>query len=241
MARRSITVEFYERLVVAFRQEGHNYSAASRHADCMRATAEKAWEHGWPKKGFKPIKQVMLDEQMAARSRVLADQAAKQAMKEKEAETARTQAVQARAQEGQMVQLARGASLQALSVSSSLLMGARQLAAQVKIALENEAKKPPTEQMSIGSTLSMLSRVVSISSSINSAAHEAMVMERLHLGKPTDIIGVVDGDMDSITLEDASARIAAAQQALESANRAVKLTLIEGGGGEDMKPAASTK
>lgn len=234
MGSRRITPDLIERLVQAFRDD-MSFAKAAIHAGCDPATSARAFKVGWPRKGFPPISQVLKDEQIAARAALQRDHAAKIAAQEKERDEARKQAVQSRAQEGQMVTLARTASLQAITVSSQLLGGARKLAGVVAKQLEAESQKAPADQMSPHGIVGLLDRITTISEKINRAAHQAMVMERLHLGQPTDIIAHVDQSDDDMTLEAAELRIKAAQQALESAQRTTRhLTVIEGGGGVDL-------
>lgn len=244
MGRRAITQEVYENIVRAFHEvDKHGtaavpeYTHAARLAGVDRKTAERAWSVGWPKKGMPSVQSVMVEEQLAARARLQAEHATKIAQQQREREEARKQAVEARAQEGQVVQLARTSSLQALAISNQLLGGARKLAGIVRTTLEAEATKPPTEQMSARALLDLMGRVTSMSESINRAAHAAMTMERLHLGQPTQIIEHVD-DRDDLTMEEAMLRVQAAQQAIDTAQRSAKLTVIQGGVGEDLADTA---
>jgi hypothetical protein len=233
MGSRAIDSTLIDALTAAFRMDQGNVTKAARDAGCTFRTAQRAWERGWPQKGFKPIKTIMVEEQLEIRARTAIEVAARAASKEKDLEMARANAVQSRVQEGQIVALARTASLQAATVSSQLLAGARKLAAVVQKSLEAEVAKQndpasdPLDHMSVGQTIQLLSRVVDIAAKINGSAYQVMQMERLHLGQPTDIIAHIDRDDEEMTLEDAEARVKAAQQAIDSAKP--RLTVIEGG------------
>lgn len=231
MGRRAVTQNLYDDLVRAFRDRPGNYTQAAKAAGCQDKTAARAWNKGWPQKMLKPIKQQIEFEQMEARKVAAAEAAARRAKREKELQDARAAAVQSRAQEGQMVTMARQAALAGVSVTASLLMGCRPLAAAVKAQLEAEAKQPPVDALSMATRITLLKRVADTMETINRAAHEAMEMERLHLGSPTDAIRAID-DMaeQDTTLGDAKMRVEAAQQALESVYRQHgHLRVIEGG------------
>ncbi len=225
MGRKAVTPELYEALVAAFRdaeshkgEEGVNMAAAARLARCDQRTAKRGYERGWSAKGMLPIRSLLIREHMEARARLQQEARAQAERAENERQAARAQAVQARVQEGQMVTVARATSLQALALANHLLTGGRALAAQVKDALEAEAKRPPGERMALGPALTLLGRVAAAGESINRAAHQAMVMERLHLGRPTEVIAMVDAD--DLSLDDARARLAAATAAIANAERA---------------------
>lgn len=234
MSARAMTQDVYDRITLAFRTEGQNFLGVSRAAKVHVQTARKAWETGWPRRGWRPIRAVFLEEQLSARAALLREQAAEAAAREaarrKEREDARAQAVQARAQEGQLVSLARGASLAAVSTAAGLMISARKLGAQVKAYLEDEAAKAPDQKLGVDDSVDLLRRVVSINEAINRSAMQTMQMERLHLGKPTEIIQLTDAEDEEVTFEDMEARVSAAASALEAARRRESLTVIEGGG-----------
>jgi hypothetical protein len=231
MARRKITEDLYNRLLDEFRKDpDHPYSVAPK-AGVDPRTAIKAWELGWPKKGMEPVKTVMQREQIKARALLMGEHAAKKAIVLKEREDAIKQAAESRAQEGQMVNLARGSSAQALTVAVNLAMAARKLADQVKAKVIELANLDPKEPTSLTPTqgLVMLTRIADLQQKINSTALSAMQMERLHLGQPMNIMAGVITSQTEMTIEEASARIEMANQALEGARRVGGLTVIDGG------------
>lgn len=224
MARVPITDQIYDALVQGFRESPGNLEHARRRARCGRDMAKRAWERGWPHfRNGKSIQDLFLDEQQAARSALIQEQAAKLAAAEREREDARRQAIEARKQEGQIVQLARGTSVQALVLVGQIVTGARALAGTLKKQLEAEAAKPAAD-MSPKEIVYLLGRVAEITARLNNAAELAMKMERLHLGEPTSLIGITTAGgsvADELTLDEAELQIEAAQQALRDAKRAV--------------------
>lgn len=241
MGRRALTDEDYDRLVKCFREDGPNqvngnprWTTIERLTGLSRNTVTKAWHLGWPKKRWEPIKTVFEREQYEARARIKLEQDAKREQLRKEREASEGQAVESRAEEGQMVQMARGGALEVLTASKELTAVAHKLAELAKERLEQEvanerARKPTTKKPVLAPTqaLNLLSRIIDAQSKINDLAHKAMVMERLHLGQPGEIKAViVDGHM---TVEEAETRIASATAALESAKAAGGLEVLEGG------------
>ena len=139
-----------------------------------------------------------------------------------------------------MVELARGSALDALAVSKQLIEGAQKLAERVARRLKLEAereeqlelagdvevidpltgevtRKPPNLP-SVGSAINNLSRVVDIMGRINDLAHKAMVMERLYLGEPSEIVEH-RGNIE-FSLSEAQLRVEAAKQAIQLAELA---------------------
>lgn len=223
MARRPITQELVDGLVTGFRESPGNASHAARVAKCDPRTARKAWEVGWPNCVFlsgKSIERLFQEEAQAARALLQREDEQKRAMAQKERDEARKQAIEARKQEGQIVTLARTSCLQALTVASQLNSGARLLAGFIKLRLDAELAKKDNDptKMQPEVVVQWLGKISSITSNIIQTAHQAMVMERLHLGEPTDIIGL-QAIRDDMAMEEAEARLLAAQQAFENARK----------------------
>lgn len=237
MGRKAITPETYELLIKAFRDpaaqtgpHGVNMAAAARLAGVHVRTAERAYLEGWPRKGMPSVQSVFVDEQLEARARLAREAQERVEAAAREREAARRHAVEARAAEGKMVELARTSASQALAVSNTLLAGARKLAVTLKGKLEAEAA---AQEPGMTSTqqLHLLSRVVTLADAVNRQARTAMLMERLHLGEPTEIVEHLD-DRTDLSAEEVQLRIEAAQQALASVRGGqARLQVIEGGGG----------
>ena len=139
---------------------------------------------GWPAKGFEPIETVFQREQQKARAAIIAKQAARKASMLKEREDSIAQAAKARAHEGQMVSLARGSALQALTVAVNLVGTARKLSDQLKNKINTLAELAPDDPKSLSPNagLNMLQRIVDLQHKINSIAVTSMQMERYILG-----------------------------------------------------------
>jgi len=256
MGRKAVTEEVYNKLIAAFRDGPGIINRAARLADVDWRTAKKAWETGWPRKNFHPIKKVIAEDRVKARAALEAAQAAKRAMIEKEREEARKQAIEALKQEGQMVGFARAQSLQNLAVAIELGRMVRAMIPSLKEFADVEVQKiqawtnyekqllqgadpalTPVPSMarpslSLERAVGLAQKVSSIAQEIVATAYQAMQMERLRLGQPTEIMGFAGlGPDESISFEEAEARLAAANQALEQAKKTVHLRLIEGGAG----------
>jgi hypothetical protein len=249
MSRRRIDVETYKRLVHAFRREGYetNVKSAAAEAGCSWEMAKKMLTEGWMDKGLPSMAAIREQEQIQARAQLQAEMAAKNALKEKEQEEAYKQAVEARKQEGTMVGLARSATLQNLAAVTGLAQSARVLAPVVKGFIELQAKKleewtryevafmngnPAIAAPSFArpaltahQALDLLQRVATLTSQITGTAQQAMEMERLHLGKPTEIIGVVSAHVD-MTYAEAVARAEAAQNAVKHFQESGEVQLV---------------
>ena len=231
MAGKMLTKDKYEQLVAAFRETPDRPYTVCKKVGVTGRTAIKAWEVGWPQKGYEPIKTVMQREQVKARAEIIAQQASKKAFLLKEREDAIAHAAQSRAQEGQMVGLARGGALQAMTVSVNLAGSARKLASQVKAKIDALAELDPTDPLSLAPAagLQMLHRLAELMQKINQIAETSMRMERLHLGEPTQVVGHVITSQTEMTIDEAGARIEMAQKALDNARRVGGLSVIDGG------------
>jgi len=210
---RRITVPVYERLVEAFRDKPGNVSNAARLAGCGNLMASRAWEKGWEPLSLLPIKDVIKEEQLIARGQIEAARLAAASSKRQERENARKNALETRQQEGQMVKLTRGNAMQALAVSVELGRSTRQFSEtiQARLTLEQEkvaawvayerdrmAGNKPTPPdyarppMGPEELVNLLNRAADYMAKITQCARQAMEMERLYLGQPTDIVQLAD-------------------------------------------------
>lgn len=228
MAKRAITDEVYNSLLNEFRLDpSHPYTVAKK-AGVAPRTAMRAWELGWPGKGFPPIKETIEAEQQKARAMAMAHHAARKATSQKERDDAIEHAAKVRLEEGQIVRLVRGSSLQALTVAVGLTGSARKLTKQLTDKIDALASLPAGDpaQLTTNQGLHMLKQIADLNRSINICAREALELERLHMGEPTSTVAVQTTEM---TITDADSRIAAAQQALQKAKEIGGFTVIDGG------------
>lgn len=151
----------------------------------------------------------------------------KSAQAERDREASRTAAVQARKEEGMMVQGTRAVTGQAILMAQEVISGSRALSKRLRKILENEAVKP-TPDLNPLAMMGLLREASLIINRLNDAAHQTMQMERLHLGEPTSIVGVAvsGGNIPlDITIEEAEIRVKAAQAAIAAHRRAQGQTL----------------
>jgi len=252
-----LSPEKFDLLIDSYRTDPGNYTRAAEQSQVNWRTAKKAWNKGL--KGHyqgKPIKAVLHEEVLEARAIRERDtrtqQAAQKELQDKIRSDAKKDAIKARAQEGQIVTLARTNSLQALAIGSQLLAMARGLVPRVQEYID-KVKEPfmvdcpnpvcghtfavPIPKLTPTQALSIVERSTRLSHSINSQAHEAMVMERMHLGEPAHIIGI-SGDRDQIPLAEAEKRVQAAAAAIAAAKEK-GWSVLDGGKLGELHDAAS--
>lgn len=179
---------------------------ARRQAD-TRAEVEKA-EAEADELRRRVAEQALREREEAARAR-----AAKEAAEEAEREKARQQALEARTQEAQLVRLARGAAIGTLGGTMRLMPGLAKLADQLRVAID--AGQIPIEKAA--STIGQISRTVK---DATLAAQVVIELERLHVGAPQAIIGVVQHE---ISVDEA---VSAVQEAEAAVQRARQLGLV---------------
>lgn len=249
-----ITPAVYDALLSSYREHPANHNQAAVRAGCTWRTAKKAWENGWLDKGLPAIEAVIAEEKLQAQTKIRAEMAAKRAAEEAEREGAYTQALEARKQEGQVVQLTRAQSLQNLAVAVQLAQAARVLAPAIKDFVDVEVTKmkawtayergvadgsinpndpskvPPFAKasMSAHSATLMIQRITTLNGQIVQTARQAMEMERLHVGEPTNILGVMMNRRE-MTMEEVEARMMAAVEAFEAFKRTGGAATLDAG------------
>lgn len=224
MGRRAITPDYYDSIVDAFREDPGNYSAAAKRAGIGRNTAKRAWNDGWPDKGFPPVEKTLELEQLEARKdRAAADEARIDELREDQTVTdaairakARRDAIRARGEEGRMVKAARVSAINLLESAQKITASINDIAPKVAQAVrEIELEGATVKEIdAIGRILWRLS----ISTRAGAAtAWNILQAERLLLGQPTDIIGITD--MDNLDEADAMKELEEAAKALERVKR----------------------
>lgn len=232
--KRALTLENVESLLEAFRKAPGNYSHAARCAGVDSRTAKRGWLIGWRKwlEG-KAIKDIIEDEQIEARAELERRKAEVSAL-EAELEARRRQEVQEQAQkdamestvqEGQMIRLARASSITLLGTLTQVSAGAAKIGGKVRAALEKQLNKDELTPLETVAATRLLAQLTTSLRQANDAALRAMEMERLFLGEPGKIVGVVQADF---TMKEAEARINSAARALARAQQA-GLTVLSGG------------
>jgi hypothetical protein len=227
VGRRAITRGTYDKLVIAFREVPDNRRRAARAADVHHSTATRAWLQGWPERGWPAIKGLIAADQVSARAKLLAverkveqeiaedgarERARLQALASEaigiEYEKARLQAIETRKDEGQLAKLARLNALAALATSSRMLDGVQELAKNLREQLAGKKNISPTM------AALLMQRAAAVAKTSAEAAKMALQIERIYLGEPEMLIGIV---APAITAEQAAAKIERAQVAWKRA------------------------
>lgn len=205
--------ELYTRLLASYRAIGPKTTLVGRAARSTYITAKKALDVGWPELGLPPISVVLEEDRLRARAELEADKIEVSSKQKKILSDARTSAVKAHAEEGMVVELARGQALEMLQVALRLGMSATEVADALEEAIRLEARKlriwtdfeagqldggaldkPRFERplMDAEKMLRLLNKASEIVERIVATARQSMEMERLHLGQPTNTIELTD-------------------------------------------------
>lgn len=184
-----ITREFYEKLLNAFRESPGNVHHAARRASCARPTAKRAWAKGWPDRSFEPIEKALENEKREKanthKRALIAQQEAAEAQREK----IRQEALEARAQEAQILKVARGDVLAALVLAADLVTAMRSAVAAIKREMEPQADGSPPAIKPIAA-MQLLARHSQLVQRAVGAAEAVIQLSRLDRGQTTANIGI---------------------------------------------------
>jgi hypothetical protein len=243
MARR-VDQALFEKLLEAYRADPGNISTAARYAGVTRRTARQAWETGWPDKpwGVKSIKDLLADDKDIARARlelederdgIQADHEALEAERDREA--ARQHAIRSKQEEGQLVQATRALTMNALGAAAKAAAGMQAGMTRLSKELVDLADSGKAlSQKEIGQLSSIMRRYSSSLRDLASAGQLAMEMERLYLGEPSQIIGVMS-EYDTMPMEELIKAAGYQDQILRrAADRG--LIVLDGGLGKTAEP-----
>lgn len=235
MARILISQEQYDLMVEAFREQPGNASHAGRKAGCTHHTAKRAYERGYPDRGWIPIKEIVqkeADAARAARERAYATQTAeaaevqndlhlarlKQELEEKE--QARQDAIRTRKEEGQVIRAMRGVAGSSLAMLGQINAGGIEYAKRMRQALES-GKDPDTGAVLTLKQQAEMHRIFARAAKDAAAVAKAAIeCERLIMGQPTEIIGI---SAASMTEEDALHVLEVGQRAMERTQKRLEL------------------
>lgn len=228
MARRRQTQEAYDAALAAYREKPGVHANAARAAKVEFRTAKRMWEEGWAQvPGAIAIRERLQRDAEEARAEVARQGMLKREQADAMREQARRDAVESHAAEGAMVRLARSDATGLLASVGKLQPALQALAAQLTESVVNGERMGRTEAARM---LSALSRVTK---EALAAAQIAVELERLHLGAPTQIVGV--SDVSGMTSAEAAREI---EQAAAALARARKLGLLEDVTTIDVTPSA---
>ena len=214
MSRRKITQDLYDALLTAYRERPNNHSNAARVAGCDRRMARRAWCEGGPSAPWAvPIRQAIELEQVEARSVRASSRTAEFLAAEEIRERARRDAIEARGEEGQLVRLARRATLDLMAQTVQTIEAAR----AVTNRLHDSILEGATDSLSPGQCLALMDKLSKTAASAVSTGQAVMRMERLHMGEPEAIVSV---DMGGVSTQDLGAELREIENTLK---------LIDGG------------
>jgi len=239
MGRRAQTHERYEATLKAFREQPGNISYAARITNQAHHTVRDLWNKGWvDAKGERipwapPIKEAIAEEQVVARR--MAARAAQVETGVPEAEVTREQeraaAIKTRTQEAQLCNISRGNVLAFMGVVNHCLRGSIKLAAAVQRALDKMADKPDVDPRVV---LAMFNRLAFMTKMAHDAGLRTMEMERLRVGEPQAIFGLVPSQ--EMSNADALEILNHAKSVAERAEM-LGLTVMDGGDQEEAHKA----
>lgn len=223
MAGKAQTREVYDALVAAFREQPGNGSAAARTVGIEARAALRAWHKGWPRFEWgRPIKDVIADEQAAARTAQLRAVDERRDQVDKEREQRRSLAVAAYREEGEMIARMRGNVLIGVTLVRHLVtIGAHVLKDLAEDVGTKGALKDltPLQKVVLGNSVArsadMLSRACTV----------VTELDRKHYGDPTVAVGDPD---DKLTPQQAAEELAALRRSLDRAEE-LGLAVLEGG------------
>lgn len=211
--RNLITRDFYDKLVIVFRECPANYAQAARRALCAEPTAKRAWLLGWPNRGFIPIKDTLASERNVA---VVAQRDALRRQAD-EADAARdrskAEAAEAVAQERQMLKAARGDVLSALVIAAELIPAMRMVAKAVAAACAPKADGSPPD-IHPTAAMGLLTRHATLIQKAVGATEAIVQLSRLDRGASTvNVAGVAE----DLSLEQAVEELEALEEVLGAA------------------------
>lgn len=215
--RRAVTREFYDSLVIAYRDAPGNASYASRRALCDRRMAKRGWDLGWPQYPWaKPISLVLKEESEAAQAQVRAAHVRAQEDADAQRDLARQESIEARKQEQQMLKAARSDVLAALVLAAELVPSMREIK---HIIAEQLAPDPVTgkrPRIPLQLAMGLLTRHATLVQKAVGAAEAVIQLSRLERGASTVNVGVGVPD-EELSEDQILEEMEACQQVLERA------------------------
>ncbi len=199
-----ISPEQYQALVQAFREKPGNVARAARIAKVTEPTAKRCWDRGYerPIWAQRPIKQLLEDEQIAARAKIEAERIMRQQIENdiandqqatyasmtlqnaKDRELAKRDAADQRAKEAQAVRAAMTHGSAIMSIAGSLGAALIPVVQRVSMDIRGEDKMKWRE------VVELVTKIAWLGQSGTNVVGKAMELERLRLGKPEQIIGI---------------------------------------------------
>ena len=225
MPKRPVSKEQWEALVEAFRSAPGNINAAHKTTKLDYHFCRRAWDKGISWASFpearEPISVVISGEAERQRVALVRQESTTKAIRQ----DAQRDAAETRIAEAQMVRLARASTTGLLASLVRISTGAAQVgdavadSIQALGAVKDEQGNPRMLTMpEVSKLVSLLSRVGQTLRQVTEAASKVIESERVVLGEPTHVLGIVH-KVEDLTQEEADRRIAAAMRALERAKQ----------------------
>jgi hypothetical protein len=191
--------DLYNRLVSAFREAGGVSRHAARLAGVHEKTARKAFLLGWPRYEWaRPIQEVIAEEREKSLS-IVSERARRDAARAAgEAADARSQALEAGAQEAQILTAARKNVLAVFGLAARLVPAMDALVDVVRAAtLDADGRKLPAAQIKVSAdaALGYLTRHASILARAMVVGEQVVALGRAERGQASNIVGIAVADL----------------------------------------------
>lgn len=219
MPRKTLTEDDYDSMILAFQKDAPHYRhyTAAQYCNVDAKTLKKAWEHGYPSKKWKPIKEVIEAIQTKNRQKTLEEVTARRESVKKAQNDQEVALAKALGQETQIATLSRGGALTILAASTSLIPTARLLADAAKRQIEAALVGEDGEaKMSATQAVTLLERLATCQSKIVAMSKQSLELERL-VGEKLDAIPAKIERKEELTLEEAELRLNAGLAILNQA------------------------
>lgn len=224
MPKRQIDRQKWEALVEAFRAAPGNINGAHKKTGLDYFFCQRAWRQGIAWANYPPardpISRVLEEEATHKRAALVREEVAVATgvKRDANADAQKTQIAEA-----QMVRLARASTTGLLASLVKISSGAAKVGDAVAdsisslgVVKDEQGNPRPLTLQEVRGLVSLLARVGQTLRQVTDAAASVLESERVVLGEPTKILGVVHSTQD-ITQEEADRRIEAAVRALERA------------------------
>jgi hypothetical protein len=211
------TIEKWNAMCEAFRSLPGNIANCSRMSGVSKAAVSKAWHYGWRNKpwGRKSIKELLVEEQEAARAKRLAMEREAGAREAEQAIAARMDAIQARTEEGALAKASRKNAVNLAVISSKLLVLLDKMLERLR--QEVEANTVP-----VGEIRKWVGTVSVATQRAEAVMRMALEIERIVTGEPIAVLGV---RVDKMSPDDMVRELSGLTKTLERAQRLADVKL----------------
>lgn len=191
-----LTKEQYDQLVSAYLEQPGRHTHAAESARVNLVTAKRAWKEGWsgPEWAMRPVSEICQERQVELRAilNMAESERAKAASQlRKLRRGAHLDALDEKAREAQAVRVSMSSAIGLLAMTQNLVRKAMP-------AVERSVDKFIAQGNLTGpQAVDLVYQIAKITQKSQESLHRSMEMVRLHLGEPSQIIGVVGNVADS--------------------------------------------